>query len=67
MRDQLHSGMSYMAMGCGIDIHISNINLIQNMKTKLTAAYLMWLWKLGLIPNTSLQVGAYGPEEGGVE
>ena len=59
--------MSYVAMGCEIDIHISNINLMQNMKTKLTAAYVRQLWKLSLIPTAAWQMGACGQEEGGVE
>ena len=59
--------MSYMAMGGENDTHVSNINLIQNQKTKLAAAYGTQPWKLGWIPNTAGQVGAYGQEEGGVE
>ena len=51
MRDQLHSGMSYMAMGLENDTHVSNKKLIQNIKTKLAAAYGTQPWKLGLIPN----------------
>ncbi len=43
------------------------MQLTQNLKTKLTAAYGMQPWKLALIPNTAWQVGAYGQEGGGVE